>query len=198
MSAFKSRPGAAAAAPVKRPAPKVVELPTSAWADTFAKKPASVTRVGVRRIADGDMRDAREQAAKAAWKAHPQPLDEELRVAAFNDELVLWIVARATCKPDDVLAPFWPMPQDEIPAQLTTQGQRRLYDAFEDLKLEDSPLEPEANVGDIERLAGLLSAGGSAVATSATPRTKRLLRHCLTLVTSLFAADENDSPPPVH
>jgi hypothetical protein len=198
VSAFKNRPGAAAATPAKRPAPKVVELPPCAWADTFAKKPAGPVRVGLRRIADGDMRDAREQAAKIAWKAHPQPLDEELRIEAFNDALVLWIVSRATCKPEDVLATFWAMPQDEIPEQLTTQGQRQLYDAFEELKLEDSPLEQEAGAEDIERLAVMLSAGGAAIASSAAPRTKRLLRHCLMLVDQLFGGDSAAMPPPIH
>ncbi len=194
MSAFRTRPGAAVTTPTKRQAPKVVEVVPSAWADTYPKKPAQPVRIGLRRIADGDMRDAREQAAKVAWRVHPQPQDEELRIAAFNDHLVLWIVSRATCKPDDVLAPFWAMPQDEIPMQLTTQGQRLLYDKFEELKLEDSPLESEATADDLHRLGALLSAGGAGIAASAPARTRRLLRHCLTLVADYFIEPDVEAP----
>lgn len=184
MSTFGKRPGA----PEKRPAPAVVEMPASAWADTWAGKPAVAVKVGLRLIADGDIEDARETAARAAWRRHPEPRDEDARVESYNDALIRWVVGRAACRPDDVSRAFWPMPEDEIPAQLTTAGVRLLYDRYEALKLETSPLGEEAGAEDLGRLGAILADPSlcAALAEELPRRDRRMLRICLDHIRASF------------
>jgi hypothetical protein len=198
MAAFDRRPGAAPG-PAKRAAPHVVDLPVSAWSDKFEKKPTVTIKVGLRMIPDGDKEAARAWAAKAAWRSVPEPRDEEIRIEAYNDALILWIVACATCQPADVLTPFWRLAQDQIPEQLTTQGIRFLFDAYEKMVLEESPLGGEATAGEFASLGAMLSDAAivEAIVTNSTRATRRHLHQVLVDLRDAFGFTPDVEPLPM-
>lgn len=148
-------PDPAALAMAGRKAPRVVRMPPSAFADTFGKKPTVVVEIGVRLLADGDLDKARAAAARSAELNHPT--NDDVRVEAYNEALMQWVVARGTCQPLDVRAAYWDTPQDTVPIALTDDGLKLLFHEITNLKIEMSPLQGEATAAEIETLRRLLA-----------------------------------------
>lgn len=143
-------------AQAKQPARRSVLLPISAFAETWARRPHSPARVGLRSVSELDIERAQSEAANAAWTSHPRPEDEALRVEVFNDHLVTEVLARACVQHDDVSAPFFaPIPSALIREALTAGGIRRLWDEYCRMAIEDSPLSPEASDADVRALAAV-------------------------------------------
>jgi hypothetical protein len=165
----------------RRPAPATITLPASAFADDWSDRPTVDVEVGIRRIAVKDIVEARSAASADAVRQHPRPGDPA-GVDAFYDALMMWVVSRCTCEPDDVAAE-WSMwgglPQDNAPLALTGEGARAIFDAHERLTIEQDPSTMEATDDDIVRLPDVYAAAVAHVEGSRGARVRRLLRFCL-------------------
>lgn len=174
----------AMAAAVSKPA-EVVTLSPEHFADTWPQKPAEAVQVGLRLVSEADLQTARAEAARRAWDRFPdEDLDEDERVDAYNAALTTWIVARATCKPDNANQPWIDMAQDNLPLALTTGGLLTLWHRVEGLVAERSPLSPEATEDDLVRLATAIQSGAawSSADEPTRKRARRLLHRALTLL----------------
>ncbi len=169
----------------------IIELPLSAFADSYkdkrghVDKPDGPAKVGFRLVAEERFNKARSEAAKEAWRLHPDEGDEPNRIDYFNEKLIGQIVAFATTEADDVTQPFFgEMPEDKVFRVLTSQGIRRLYDEFEAFAISVSPTAPEASDADLDVLADGLMSGEllTSMDIDTARRARRLLRHVLDLV----------------
>jgi hypothetical protein len=124
----------------------VISLPPSAFADTWKDKPAQLTRIGLKRIAEADQRAARVEAAKKADALHPAGThDDPIWVEAYNQALMHACLSFALTQPEDATQPLWPLQFDVLPHRLTDGGVERLFDELELLTVLDSPSRPEAS-----------------------------------------------------
>lgn len=168
----------------KRPAPRAVEVPVHAFADDWAGKPTQPMRVGLRLVSERDMQMARSEAAKHAWRLHREEHDDENRVDAFNDALVRWVVSCALCKPDDATAPFWDdMQLEVVNGALTSEGVRLLWEEYETLAIDSSPLSRELDDEELPALGMLTADVFDALDPEESRRVRRLLAHCLDTLT---------------
>lgn len=143
-----------------RKAARAVLLPPSAFADTWADKPDEPVLVGVRIIGEGDMMEARGVAARTADKFHPgSGPHDDVWIEAFNQSLMHYAIATATCHPDNAAEPFWDMAYDVVPCALSEGGALRLFDEIETLKVTESPLAAEATAEELQTLATLIQSG---------------------------------------
>ncbi len=158
-----------------RRAERVVSVPASMFADT-GDKPAGDEQIGLRRLSEADVQQARAQAAHRALALHD---DHDGQIEAFNDALMAWAVARGTCSPDDVTAPFFEMAEDTVQVRLTSEGIRYLYDEIDRLSIEGSPLQPVATPEQLTELAQWFTTGErwGAVPAAVARRVMRLLAH---------------------
>ncbi len=184
----------AAARTTKAPA-CVVELPPSAFADTphvftdksgnrADDKPTAPVRVGLRLVPEQAYHHARAAAAQEAWRVHGNDADEENRIDSFNQRLIGLIVAHAAVDPEDTTRPYFgPMAEDKVFLTLTSEGIRRLYDAFEAFSVAASPTAPEATDEELDLVADGLASGEllAAMDLDAARRARRLLRCVLDL-----------------
>lgn len=170
----------------KRPPPKVVTLQPSAFAESWAKRPLVETKIGLRLVSDEVLDNARHAAAQAAWDVHNDAAPAG-RVEAYNENLIRAILAQACVDHRDSRALFFGAAADTVIAmQLTSDGVLALWEAYELLKVELSPLSPEATDGQLQALSVAL-ADGSLLARL-HPRDQRVLRRILR-----HAIDEVDS-----
>lgn len=177
--------------PGVRPAGAFRDVPVDAFADTWELKPHQPLRIGLRLIADADYDKARASAENIARANHPAGHSPEVRWEAYNEALMQWVVARGTCKPDDVSQPFWQCPQDIVPLALGPDGLRLLFDAIEELKIEKTPLGREADEPAIETLGALCQIAGvrAVVVRDGSKRLRRLIRHVLDEMNLLVGPD---------
>lgn len=144
--------------------PATVVVKPDAFVATWSDRPTTDVAIGLRLIAHDDVSTARAHAAKTANAAHPDVDIEDaanwpLWVEAFNDALMLWIVARALCDPNDASQawrPFQAAPTDMASDYLTPGGLRFLFDRWEKMRIETDPVAREADGDEIAELAGLL------------------------------------------
>lgn len=138
------------------PPPVVVDLPASAWAQTWQSAPTQAVRVGLRLLAANDYTTARAVAADKACTLHPEgpmPARHDFQ-DAYNDALMIFAVARGTCDPSDISLPWLEAAEDNLGLALTPDGVRYLWDALERLRVQSSPLiEPWQ--GDMDGLSDL-------------------------------------------
>lgn len=170
MSAFGKLPDAAP--------PAFVDVPPQCFREDWGPRPSDTVRVGLRHVAAGTEETARGEAAKYAVEMHKDAPD--LQVDAYQDALMRWIVAKATCQPSDVSRPFWKMAEDTVREALTSAGVRLIWDRYEKMLVETSPLDPELADEDVGELIVLLETGAlKNMATSQATRARRLLRFVL-------------------
>ncbi len=163
--------------------PRVAILSPSAFADTWESKPTADVAVGLRLLSERELQTAKAEASKSIEKMYVgddgEIFDHEKAVEAWNDALVRWAVAYATCDPNDVTKPYFDFAEDVIAVALTPQGIRRLWDEWRVLVEETSPLSPELDAEGIASLVGALCRL-DALPPSAQRRVRRLLGACLT------------------
>lgn len=134
--------------------PKVITVPPSAFASEWRDRPTEPVEIGLRTLADGETETARAEAAKRALRIHPE--DRDLAVDCFNDALLRWLIARATCSPDDVREPYFRAAEDTVRFALSTEGVKLLSHELEVFTLETSPMYPPAKDDELLDLAALL------------------------------------------
>lgn len=178
FSAFTPKP--------QTPAPRVVTLPPSAFIDGWSgseddpwERPTDIVEVGLRPVSQDALARARSDAAKTAWRRHPEDDDGDCRVDAFNDALVVSALAYAVCQPSDVTRPLWTAQELAIEAALTPEAQRRLWQELELLHIGSSPVMPEATDEEIGTLARALLDGSfwQEMDLKKACRAKRLIAH---------------------
>lgn len=192
-AAFGAKPGASApagqpssafrrareAVESHRPA-RVVRLPASAWNQDYAGAPREDAMVGLRIYSEAEAVQARAAAAGRAWRLHPQPTDEEERVAAGNSALMAWLVAQCATKPGDRRVRFFGSAQggaeDIVPLALTSGGLEFLFGELETLVASESPTAAEADDDEIAWLVEQLQEGAlDRLAAVEARRARRLL-----------------------
>lgn len=165
---------------VRAPVRTLVVEPAS-FADEWRGRPSEPVCCGLRRIPADDVENARRQAIETAWQRHPRKEHIAARREAYNDAVMRWCVARGTCDPNDVTAPWdlWQgMPEDLVFVALTVEGVRFVYDALEAFAIETSPVQREALDEELSGVAGRLAGASPAVAA----RARRLLAFALDLL----------------
>lgn len=146
------RVGSAAA---RRPE-RVVELPLIAWAD-IQGKPSSPLPIGLRVPSAQQYRDAESAGFEA--ESFLDAADEEGRVLAYNQALMVEALAVACCLAVDVMAPFFADGVLEIQRRLTPEGIRRLWQELEVLRISTTPGMPEATDEGFSHLIAIWERG---------------------------------------
>ncbi len=163
----------------RKPA-RVVTLPASCWARTYADRPLEDVQVGLRVPAEAELVQARAEGAQRCWRDHRDERDDEGRIERYNSFLMARVVARGTTEPDDgAVAYFGEYADDKVTDALTPNGIQFLYDAIDRLIIEESPIGREATHAEVVSLADGLRSGtvwkgkdGAVIA-----RARRMLNH---------------------
>lgn len=137
-----------------RTALKVVELIPSMFADDWRKKPTETMQCGLRLVSEGDIERIRAKAVKDASEFIVEAGED--RIAAFNDAIMVGLVARCTCMPNNAQEPFFEMPEDDVPNALTPEAIRFLCNEYDLLKIEACNYLREAEENDLIDLSALL------------------------------------------
>jgi hypothetical protein len=90
---------------------------------------------------------------------HPEERDEKNWIDCFNDTLMRLYVARGTCQPDDVSAPFWDVADENVKLALSEVGVQLLWEAYDAFRVGEDPLETEATDDELTELADVLLDG---------------------------------------
>ena len=156
----------------------VMTLGPEGFADTWKQKPEAGAIIGLRHVASGVDETGRAEAAKYAVEMHPA--DRELQIEAFNDFLMRWIISYAACSPNDIAQNYWAMAQDTVRDALSSAGVRAIWDRYERMLIEESPLDPPLEDEEIGELTSLLESGTlEQMVTSQAKRSRKLLRFVL-------------------
>lgn len=150
------------------------------WSPTIENRPTGDVAIGLRPLSPGDAIEARQLAAEKAWEDYPKEPDNDLRVEAFNDAVMRFVIARGTCDPNDAKkrSDLWMGIEDEMVfAALTRQGARRVFDAIEAAEIATRVDQREATDEDIRALPELFAA--AVLPPLVAARCRRLLGHVL-------------------
>jgi len=144
----------ATAAQARKPPLVVRGVKASAWADTWDGKADAPVDVGVRRVSEAELAQAREDGRATANRLHPG-LDERSKIWAdsCNQGVMHAVLGAALCQPEDATTPLFEMQGFVISSKLSTAGTLRLWDAVEELGITDSPLVQELDAEGAEALA---------------------------------------------
>lgn len=167
------------AAASEKPA-RVITLPFSCWARAWPDIPSGDIEVGLRVPPEGVLVSARAEAARQAWRAHPEEGDEEGRMEAYNSAVMSIALAHGVTEPDDARLPYFgEMAVDNVPLALTAAGVEYLYAALDLLSIEESVTGREVGPGDVAALVAALQSGALWMGLEAgtVARVRRLLAH---------------------
>lgn len=145
----------------KKPA-KTIVLPRSAFSDNWENKPATEVAIGLRFLSQGDLDTARREAERTAQGFYQQFRERDKDCAdqtledVFNDAFLVQVVSFATCNPNDVSHPYFPLAQDVVPMALTPEALRRIWDELVILHKGSVESRPTASDEDVKRLARAL------------------------------------------
>lgn len=187
-----------AAPPKKTPAPKSVPLSPNAFASTWPDRPSVPVPIGLRLPSQEDIQHARSEGSRVAWERHPDDPDEDNRVDVFNETLMRVLIARATCRPDDVMRPFWDAPEDNIFLALNEGGVRFLWEELENLRVELDAFAVDPSEEELDALVDAVTDGTvwGRMPYSEAMRARRLLRHCLAVLSAYPAEADTVAAAP--
>ncbi len=140
----------------------VITVPPSAFADTWARRPTTPVKIGLRLISEDELTRAQKMAAQAVVELY-KPDDPETPVAkaldliveGYNDHVVTNVLAQVLCDPDSGEPFFAPMPEPFIREALEPGGIRHLWDKYRALSVADGWLSPEATDEEIQSIPQL-------------------------------------------
>lgn len=146
-----------------RPAPRVVTLQTSDYADAWPHKPdAGGAPVGLRLVGEETIENAERQAletvARVFADADMPPDLLEIRggvmLEQYNNELMVNVLAHALCKADDAKSHFFPKaPQAVIPQAFHPGTIQMLWREYDALRM---VLSPMVRLATDEELAAIM------------------------------------------
>lgn len=159
----------------------VVQIAPRDWHAEWPDKPSTTVAVGLRCISELDTSAILAQAATAARDLFPDAdHDDPDLVEAFNGLLMRLAVARATCKPEDAVAAFFDLPDDQIAEAWLPSTIRRLWDELERVTIETSCVREPAADDELAELNALIVMGRiDSLSAPAELRLRKLLAFCL-------------------
>ncbi len=179
---------AAKKAPARK-APRVVVLDPDHFSDTFEAKPQQAVAVGLRLVGERDIDIARAQAARRVSEmfstSDDETTDETAKDEAYNDALMRWVVARATCKANDISAPYFDCAEDTIGVALTPAAIVKLWDELILLQKGKGSPSPPATDEEVRSLVDQLDRGLlSRLGGSQETEVRKLLAYCHAVLTA--------------
>jgi hypothetical protein len=182
----------AAATGAHRPL-RTIELPPEAFADTREPRVRKAKTAGMRLLREGEVARARAEAAQYAWELHATTADVEGRIACYQDRLMTWIACAALCEPTDARVRFMDLSVETASETLTPAGVRLVFDTYERIVLETSPIEAELTEDDeTELVERLLRDELSLLSIAPQRRARKLLHFVLQELRALDPADGAD------
>lgn len=154
-------------------APRVVTLPPQCFADDWPNKPSEPMQCGLKLISEGDIEQARIAALEWAQLTIKESVED--RIDSYNDAIMRMILARATCMPNNVMEPFFALPEENFREALTVDAVKLLWHEYDILKTESCNYIDEADEDDLAELS-LLLMDDEAWAKLAPAKYKRLRR----------------------
>lgn len=149
-------------APKPKIAPRIVVLTPDAFASDWAQRPAVEAAVGLRHVSQNDIASARVEANREATGFYAEhdgrkAVDADLFAEVYNDKLMEFLVARATCKPNDMGVPYFEYADSTVARALTPAGIRRLWDEYVILDRGTSVTLPACSDAEVKALGRKLS-----------------------------------------
>lgn len=181
-------------------APRIVPVPLEAFGDTWSGKPKQPVEIGLKRISATDIEQARQDAARQAIGFYEgrdgECIDEIARDEAYNDALMRFAVARATCQPQNPTQPYFELAEDTIRNALTLEGVRLLWDELIVLHRSTGVNQAPIEADEVNELAAILARPGSIerLPEGVRGEIRRLLAYCLDQLAAAnpVAPDEED------
>ncbi len=137
---------------------RILTLDPSAFAVGWSGRPKAPTRVGLRLLAATEELAAREWADKQAEKSEAQR--PELMVQAYNEALMVGLVSRSLCAPEDArkTTQVFPIPDESIVGNaLTSAALKWLFEELERAAIAAGPAHAELDDEGIARLGSRLA-----------------------------------------
>lgn len=161
------------------PAPQVVTLPPSAFAETWKGRPKEPVRIGLRLVSESDSEKARANATASADRYFAQTSrDSDEYAQHWNGVVMRQVLAQAMCRAEDVAQPwFRQMAEDMVGVALNERGVVRLWQGYSELREKLSPLLRVANDEEVAEAAVRLADPKQVAALPAADR--RLLGRIL-------------------
>jgi hypothetical protein len=142
-------------------APRIVVLTPDAFAADWIHRPSVEAAIGLRHISQNDIAAARNEANREATGFYAEhdgrKVDTDLFADIFNDKLMEIVVARATCKPNDMGTPYFEYADATVPRALTPAGIRRLWDEYVILDRGTAVTLPASSDDEVKALGRKLS-----------------------------------------
>lgn len=161
-----------------KPAHVIVLSPTD-FADDWHRRPSAEVAVGLRRVCDRDRQVAEAEATKYVREVYVREgkvIDQDVAVTEWNNIFMRWIVATATCDPNDVTRPYFEAAQDIIGSALTPEAILKLWNEYHRFVRRTDAGAPKATDEDLARLGRLIKAGRvSALKDGIQSEVRRLL-----------------------
>jgi hypothetical protein len=172
-----------------KPAATLVLEPTD-FADEWAGRPKSGVAVGIRRLSAEQEQGALEQTRRDLLDRPEDapPLAQDEAIEQFNERLIVHLVGRALCDPNDARKPLdlFSAPDVEIPRALRRHTITRLWDTLEREVVGSSPVYREASDEEIAELGNICAVGPDWTLTCPPSRETRIRRF------AAFLLDEID------
>lgn len=159
-AATNARPEVAPGVAGLLPAPLVVTLPPSAFADTWSGRPSEPARIGLRLVSELSNDKARANATSSADRFYPlASRDSGNYVDHFNGQLMRGVLAEAVCRPEDVTTSWFKAHAvDQIHIAFHERGIARLWQGYAELLERLSVLLRKATADDLRDLSSRLAA----------------------------------------
>lgn len=160
----------------RRRPPRVMVLPPSCFTDAWSSKPTTPLQAGLRRPSAGESEFATKTAVEVVDKLFPgMSHHDPVWKQAYDIALLHVLISYTLTRPDDVDQPLWPRVQSDgdnwvtklntaegltaarnptglvVSRIFTVDGIGRLYDEMHILALENNPLYPELDNGEIAK-----------------------------------------------
>ncbi|NUP08455.1 MAG: hypothetical protein HOW73_20590 [Polyangiaceae bacterium] len=160
-------------APARRAPARTMMVPPSVFADTWQGKPDEAIRLGIVFIAEEAQTRAAAMAQQSAEGEFPNG-PEQSAIDAFNTHLMANTLCRVLCDEDDVSRLFFEdAPEMAIRVAMTDRGIARVWESYQRILTEESPLSDEATDAEIAQLGRLLADGA---VSRLTPEWQRRMR----------------------
>lgn len=163
--------------------PGSVVVPPEAWSSAWDDRPIEEVCIGLRFVPDADLEDARIEAFKRAERLFPKfresEAEHDLMAASYGEAVMRWVIARGTCDPNNVHAPWegWSDAPEDIAVEvaLNDLGAQLIFDKWEEMRIASDIGIRAATDEDLKLLPELLTRL-PILSEASRPREQRLRR----------------------